>query len=141
MFRDTERGTSDVFEPDGTFVGTSGSSSPWPETFSAVRVPDVAFVHRERVASRPPETGFWRGAPDLAVDINSPSNSASNSLQTVNEYLDAGVRLIWMVDPPTRTVTIYRSRDDIRIIGADDEIDGADVLPAFRHRVRALLGD
>lgn len=81
-----------------------------------------------------------RGAPDLAIEINSPSNSASDNLRKVNEYLDAGVSLVWIVDPPSRTVTVYRSRADIRILGEDADLEGGDVLPSFRTTVTALIG-
>ncbi|CAN5689315.1 Uma2 family endonuclease [soil metagenome] len=104
-----------------------------------VRVPDVAVVGRARLEERPLDAGLWRGAPDLAVEINSPTNSASDSLRKVNEYLDAGVRLVWVVDPPTRTVTVYRSRDHIQLLGDDAELDGGPVLPDLRVSVRTIF--
>jgi Uma2 family endonuclease len=57
----------------------------------------------------------------------------------VMDYLDAGTRLVWVVDPDPRTVTVYRSRDQIRLLSKADEIDGGDVLPGFRVKVSELF--
>jgi Uma2 family endonuclease len=105
-----------------------------------VRAPGVAFIARSRAPSGVLEPGFWRGAPDLAVEINSPSNTASDTLQKVSDYLDAGVRLVWVVDPPTATVTVYRSRQDIELLPRDSTLDGGVVLPGLRLTVADLLG-
>jgi Uma2 family endonuclease len=58
----------------------------------------------------------------------------------VLDYLDAGSSLVWVVDPQSRTVTAYRSREEIRLIPADGEIDGGDLLPGFRCKVSELFG-
>ena len=103
-----------------------------------VRAPDIAFVREDRL-------GFDRRrfaplAPDLAVEVLSSSNTLSEIYEKVLDYLSAGTRLVWVADPDTRTVTVYRSRDEIRLLRAGDEIDGADVLPGFRRRVSDLFG-
>lgn len=102
-----------------------------------VRGPDLAFVAADRV---PEETrGYGRFAPDLAVEVVSPSNRPSQIQQKVLDYLDAGSRLVWVVDPEVRTVTMYRSRREIRILGEDDELDGGEVLPGFRVRLAEVF--
>ena len=103
-----------------------------------VRAPDAAYVSEERVRFDPKR--FAPLAPDLAVEVISPSNTMSEIHEKILDYLGAGTRLIWVVDPGPRTVTVYRSRDEIRLIAADGEIDGADVLPGFRCNVSELFG-
>ena len=98
-----------------------------------VRAPDVAFVARDRLLDDP--RGFARLAPDLAVEIVSPSNTLTEIQDKVFDYLDAGTQLVWVVEPRGRTITVYRSRDDIRILTLTQEIEGGGVLPGFRIEV------
>jgi Uma2 family endonuclease len=104
-----------------------------------VRAPDVAFVARDRLPADP--RGFPRLAPDLAVEIVSPSNTLSEIQDKVFDYLDAGTRLVWVVEPRGRTVTVYRSREEIGILTPSQEIDGGEVLPGFRVEVSELFAD
>jgi Uma2 family endonuclease len=104
-----------------------------------VRAPDAAFVARDRLPADP--RGFARLAPDLAVEIVSPSNTLSEIQDKVFDYLEAGTRLVWVVEPRGRTVTVYRSRDDIRILTSRQEITGDDVLPGFRTQVSEFFAD
>ena len=120
----------------GTVTGADGGYVLFDEP-PTVRAPDVAFVRRGRLA--PEIKGFPSLAPDLAVEIISPSNTMTEIQAKVLEYLDAGSRLVWVVDPDPRTVTVYRSRDNIRMIGENGEIDSADVLPGFRLKVSELF--
>lgn len=103
-----------------------------------VRGPDVAFIAEERLGSGIPK-GFWTIPPDLAIEIVSPSDTAAEIQEKVLEYLTAGTRLVWVVDPDNRSVTAYRSRDDIHLLTEADELDGADVLPGFRLAVSELF--
>ena len=73
--------------------------------------------------------------PDLAVEVVSPGDSQSYVHRKVLHYLDHGVGLVWIVDPKTRTVTEYRSRQDVRILAEADEITGGEMLPGFSCRV------
>ena len=57
------------------------------------------------------------------------------------DYLDAGTRLVWVVEPRGRTVTVYRSREEIRILTSEQEIDAGEVLPGFRTRVSEFFVD
>jgi Uma2 family endonuclease len=98
----------------------------------------MAYVSRERMP--PLGRKYWRMAPDLAVEILSPSNSASDVQEKVLEYLAAGSRLVWIVDPARRTVTVYKSARDIRILGAGEALTGEEVLPGFRLPLAALFG-
>ena len=104
-----------------------------------VRAPDVAFVAEERV----PETGipktYWPFAPDLAVEVVSPSDRLTDMHAKIAEYFAAGTRLVWLVEPAARVVHSYRSPHDIEVIGEDGEVSGGDVLPGFRSAVRRLF--
>ena len=104
-----------------------------------VRGPDAAFVAEGRVAS-PAPPGFGRLAADLAVEVVSPSNTVAEIQAKVTDYLDAGSGLVWVFDPGTRSVTVYRSREEIRILVGDDELDGEDVLPGFRLGLSEIFG-
>ncbi len=97
-----------------------------------VRIPDISFVSRERVPPEGLSDAFWHMAPDLAVEILSPSNRAGEIQEKVLEYLTGGSRLVWVVDPKTESVTAYRPSGDIRLLHGDDVLDGEDVLPGFR---------
>ena len=103
-----------------------------------VRAPDAAFVSKDRMGFDP--KGFVPFAPDLAVEVVSSSDTMMDVHAKVLDYLDAGSSLVWVVDPGSRTVTVYRSRDEIRLIAAEGEIDGADVLAGFRCKVSELFG-
>lgn len=104
-----------------------------------VRAPDVAFVSRDRLPSPEDSIGFGRLAPDLAIEIISPSNSAVEILEKVEDYLEAGTRLVWVVEPRRRSITVYRSRNEIRLLGEDDALEGYDVLPGFRLRIAEVF--
>lgn len=104
-----------------------------------VRGPDVAFIAAENLPPDGLPDGFWTVAPQLAIEVVSPSNTASEIRQKVLEYLAAGTLLVWVVDPATRSVTTYRSRDEIRLLTATDELEGGDVLPGFRFGLSELF--
>jgi Uma2 family endonuclease len=103
--------------------------------------PDAAFVHRDRVPPPAERRGFVPVVPDLAVEIVSPSDSASDVLDKITSYLDAGVRVVWLVEPRRRTLTVYHADRSARILRADDELDGGDVLPGFRLRISELFAE
>jgi Uma2 family endonuclease len=94
-----------------------------------VRSPDVAFVAANRVGS-PLVRGFFDGAPDLAVEVLSPSDRMSEVLAKIHDWLDASCRAVWLVDPKTRTVTVYRNRSQIGLT-ISDQLNGDDVVPGF----------
>ena len=105
-----------------------------------VRAPDAAFIAKARI----PESGipktYWPFAPDLAVEVLSPSDRFSAVQTKIAEYFSAGTRLTWVIEPATRIVYVYRSAHDVQALGEDDELSGADVLPGFRYAVGRLFG-
>lgn len=104
-----------------------------------VRGPDIAFIARKNLPPGGFPPVFWTGPPDLAVEVVSPSNTRAEIREKVLEYLAAGTRLVWVVEPRTRTVTAYRSRTDVRVLTGSDILGGHDVLPGFRLRVAELF--
>ncbi len=108
------------------------------EVRQRVLAPDVAFVARHRLAARGGQ-GFFRGAPDLAVEVRSPSQSAREMDTKANGYLAAGTRLVWVVDPARRAATVYRPDQLPQVLGPEEQLDGYDVLPGFRVAVAAIF--
>jgi Uma2 family endonuclease len=104
-----------------------------------VRAADVLFIAAGRLAGVEGE-GFLPIAPDLAVEVVSPGDRWSEVLTKVNEYLAAGVRLVWVVDPRTETVHVYRL-GRVEQLSADDTLDGGDVLPGFALLVSEIFAD
>jgi Uma2 family endonuclease len=103
--------------------------------------PDEAFVAAERIARNPPPTrGFWEIAPDLAVEIVSPEDRPATLRRKIAEYLDAGVRLVWLVDPLRRQVEVFRPQQAVRILDEADTLDGEDVVPGFSLPLSQLWG-
>jgi len=99
----------------------------------------VAFVRRDRLVGASGE-GFFPGAPDLAVEVVSPTDLAGEVAKKVEEYLEAGTELVWVAYPQTRHVVVYRSGGEGRILGADAAIGGEHVMPGFTCLVADLFG-
>ena len=104
-----------------------------------VRAPDAAFVSRERVEKAGRVAGFWPGAPDLAVEVVSPGDTHAQVVEKALAWLEAGCRMVLAADPERRTVTVYRSLDDIRMLTENDAIDGADVVPGWKLPVAEIF--
>lgn len=105
------------------------------------RRPDVAFVSYERWARdrRPPRARSWAVIPDLAVEIVSPTNTAREIAEKLEEYFLVGVRQVWVVYPDQTKVYVYTSTTSVRILTPADELDGGDVLPGFRLPLREVF--
>lgn len=101
--------------------------------------PDVSFVRADRVPPPDARSGFVAMAPDLAVEIVSPSNSAGEIARKVRIYLAAGVRLVWIVDPVSRTVAVHHPDRTGRILIESEALDGADVVPGFALSVAEVF--
>ncbi|MBC7843348.1 MAG: Uma2 family endonuclease [Gemmatimonadaceae bacterium] len=96
-----------------------------------VRAPDVAFIRAERAAVIPP-TGYGRTAPDLAVEILSPGDRRGDVLAKVEDWLKAGVSLLWVIEPKRVTAKVYRGDGSIALVSSTGDLDGEDVVPGFR---------
>jgi Uma2 family endonuclease len=104
-----------------------------------VRAPDVAFVSTSRLPRAWASGGFLEVAPDLAVEVLSPSDTASMVLKKVGQYRRAGVRLVWVIDPVERTVTVYEPDLAVRHLSETDTLDGGAVLSGFRCAIASLF--
>lgn len=104
-----------------------------------VRAPDVAFVSRERIPKEGVPRGYWRGAPDLAVEVISPDDRYEDVEEKVRQYLEAGSRLVWVVSDRARTVAVYRSLKGFQVLTEQDVLGGDDVLPGFSCPVSEIF--
>jgi Uma2 family endonuclease len=102
-----------------------------------VRGPDVAFWTKERLPEVP--EGYIEVAPDLVVEVVSPSDHYSRVQNKVRHYLTRGVRMVWVVDPEDRSVTVYRSWKQATILGDNDAVAGEDVVPGYSCKVADLF--
>jgi Uma2 family endonuclease len=104
-----------------------------------VRAPDAAFVTRERAECFVTKEKYFEGAPDLAAEVVSPGDSRREVTEKVRDYLAAGTRLVWVIDPRRRTVTVHQPGADPQILGPEDLLEGGDVLPGFALPVSRLV--
>jgi Uma2 family endonuclease len=125
------RGLGIVMTADAGFILARG-----PDT---LRGPDVSYVTRERYDALADETRAFPGPPDLAVEVLSPRDRWNDVHAKVADYLAAGTRLVWIVDPRLEQVSVYRELLAPRRLDAEEELDGEDVLPGFRVRVREIF--
>jgi Uma2 family endonuclease len=106
-----------------------------------VRGPDVAFVSESRRREAGKAHAYFPGAPDLAIEVVSPSDRPKEILGKVSDYLDAGCLLVWVVDPVREEVQVFRTPFTPRRLGPDDALDGEDVLPGLAIRVAEIFED
>lgn len=104
-----------------------------------VRAPDVAVLSTARIPSGGLPPGYIPGAPDLAVEVVSPGDTATEVLEKVDEWLDADARMVWVVYPSLLRLFVHRPGWSVAQRGPDDEVDGDDLLAGFKMRVRDLL--
>jgi Uma2 family endonuclease len=103
-----------------------------------VREPDVAFVRQEALDRVGSNDGYWPGAPDLAVEVISPNDRYTEVDEKVQEYLEAGARLVWIVNPRRQSITV-RTQSDVKLLGEADSLGGGDVVPGFVCAVREIF--
>jgi len=122
-----------VYNAEGGFVLFSDRET--------VLAPDVAFVRAERMPRGEARKHFARLAPDLAVEVLSPSDRASEVLVKVQMYQESGVRLVWIVDPDLETVTVIAQGNPTIVLGSGDDLTGGDVLPGFSVSVAEIFAE
>jgi Uma2 family endonuclease len=100
----------------------------------------VSFVDTNRLEEmiRDPK-GFLHGAPDLAIEILSPSNTIQAMKKKADEYFENDTRLVWVVAPEDRTVVVLRPDGSERVLTVTDSLDGEDVIPGFSLVVGELF--
>ena len=122
----------------GWVVGSEAGYQCFADDPNKVRKPDGAYVSFDRLPASDPPKGFCRVAPDLAFEVVSPHDLFSEVEVKVNDFLRAGVRLVWVVDPESRTVRVHRS-EHVAYLKESDELTGGDVLPRFKCQVAELF--
>jgi Uma2 family endonuclease len=120
-----------VFAAD---TGFKLASSP-----DTVRAPDVSFVSRGRIPTGGIPKAYWPGAPDLAVEVLSPTDVRSEIDEKIDEYLHTGVRLVWFVNPFERRITVHQPGKRPVMLDERDCVDGSDVLPGFNYPLARLF--
>jgi len=117
-----------IYTPDTTF-----------QVGSSERLPDVGYVSAARIPAEGSPIGKWEIAPDLAIEIISPTDIWDKVNRKVNEYFAAGVRQVWLVSQGEEQVMIYDSPTQIRVVTADEELTSETLLPGFKCRVADLF--
>jgi Uma2 family endonuclease len=107
---------------------------------SSVRAPDVAFIRRERLPQPLPET-FCEVAPDLVVEIISPNDAYSALREKVDEWLYAGVSVVWVVDPQRRVVEVFQVDKPLQVLREGDVLTAEPVLPGFQLPVQEIFAE
>jgi Uma2 family endonuclease len=103
-----------------------------------VLAPDLAFISVDRMPEKLPP-GYFDGPPDLAIEVLSPGDRASNVQSKVRDWLETGCRAVWIVDPEIKSVTTYKSMHDIVVLSAADTLADAQLLPGFTMGVSEIF--
>ena len=121
----------------GICVGADGMMRIAP---GLVRIPDLSFITWDRLPGREsPQEPIPDLAPDLAVEVLSEGNTKAEMARKVREYFEAGVTLVWLIDPKKRTARVFSTVEKSTLIRADQSLDGGTVLPGFVLRLSDLL--
>ena len=106
----------------------------------SVCVADVAFVACGRIESEPTSHALVEGAPDLAVEVVAPGQRRAGVDAKAACWIEHGSRMAWVIDPQARTIAVLRGGATARVIAADEELTGDEVVPGFRCRIDDLIG-
>jgi Uma2 family endonuclease len=121
----------------GVAVGEAGMLRLNP---GIVRAPDVSFIARSSFpGGKRPKDSIPSLAPDLAVEVLSRGNTKAEMDRKVREYFAAGSRLVWLINPKTKTARVYASPTQFTLLKKQDTLEGADVLPDFRLPLRHIF--
>ncbi len=104
-----------------------------------VRMPDVAFVRWEEFPGGENKEAAPRVVPALAVEVLSPGNTTAEMSRKLREYFAGGVTIVWFVDPPSRSVTVYTSPTESKVVPYEGTLDGGRVLPGFQLLVAKIF--
>jgi len=104
-----------------------------------VRAPDIAFLREERIPAEGFGMEYFDGAPDLAVEVLSPSNRPGSMRRKIDQYFAAGTRLVWVIDFRKRTIVVHAPRRTPITLDESDALDGEDVIPGFHYEIAQLF--
>lgn len=125
----------------GIVLTSDATFQCFPDDPSRIRRPDVSFIFRGRLPLEQFEHGHARVAPDIAFEVVSPNDDYNDVDVKVEEYLSAGVRLVWVVNPTTKVVMVHHPNQPSSRLRLGDELTGEDVLPGFKVSVATLFPD
>jgi Uma2 family endonuclease len=111
------------------------------QTPDTVRGPDVFYIRANRLPSTGIPEGFWTIAPDLAVEVVSPNETAADVREKVRDYLAAGTPLVWVIYPRTQEVIAHTADGRAQTFGRDDQLHAPTILPGFTCLVQTLFED
>lgn len=111
----------------------------FPDDPDRVRKPDVSFIALDRFSADEFQNGFCTVVPDLVAEVISPNDTYYEVREKTEEYLQAGVRLVWVVDPHTRSIQVHRANGSTDELHEHQELDGEEVIPGFRLLVGELF--
>lgn len=100
-----------------------------------VRAPDFAFIANESIPPSDPVEAYWPGAPDLAVEVLSPGDTVREIDEKIEDWLAAGCKAVWVIDPKLQTITIYQSKTDVQLLTFDDTLRDFPLIPGFSAQV------
>jgi Uma2 family endonuclease len=123
----------------GLINGAQGSYQIFPDAPQKVRIPDGSFTRRDRLPAEGPAKGHARVAPDLVVQVVSPNDTATELDEKIEDFFAAGVPLIWVLNPETRTIQVYRRDGTSTRLRPGETLEGEDILPGFRCDVARLF--
>ena len=104
-----------------------------------VRAADVAFISKDKIPQAGLPQRFGEIPPDLVAEILSPSDTFPSVSEKLQEWLLAGVRVVWVIDPQTRQVSVHRAGQPVRILNENDTLSGEEVLPGFACKVSEIF--
>jgi Uma2 family endonuclease len=115
------------------------STGFWMENMNC-RAPDISFVGKDRLRGlKRKEAKFFHGAPDLAVEILSPSNTRREVDERLRDYFSSGTKLAWVIDPDRELIEICRSTTQRRLLGPGGSLEGEELLPGFQYPIADLF--
>jgi Uma2 family endonuclease len=118
---------------------SDGQSGCWMKSGN-MRSPDISFLGKERRKALGGQAkGFLKGAPDLAVEVLSPSDTVKNIAEKLIDYFASGAKLVWVVNLEEKSVLVYHSATPDRVLKAGDRLDGGSVLPGFQLEIAELF--
>jgi Uma2 family endonuclease len=121
--------------------GLSYQLSLVADTIRASRIPDVSFIRRERIPAQFDYDGGFPGAPDLAVEVISPSEQSVYILEKISDYLTAGTEQVWLLYPTQKVIQVYsrETPDTVKVYHADDTLEAPTLFPGLQIKVNELF--
>ena len=104
-----------------------------------VRAPDAAFIAKDRLPSEGVPIGYFDTIPDLVVEVVSPSDRAGQVQEKIEQWIEHGVKLVWVAYPECRSITVYRSLSEVQVLHEGDTLTGDPVLPGFSCSVAEIF--